>query len=100
MKTTTLLLLPLFLVACGDKGDTGATTEICDDGIDNDGNGAADCADAAPLFDEQLVDAHLGQAAGAGLLIGLAITVAFLASSGARNITGQSYNVDGGIVPA
>jgi NAD(P)-dependent dehydrogenase (short-subunit alcohol dehydrogenase family) len=29
----------------------------------------------------------------------IAAMVAFLASSGARNITGQSYNVDGGIIP-
>jgi hypothetical protein len=26
--------------------------------------------------------------------------VVFLSSSGARNITGQSYNVDGGLIPS
>jgi hypothetical protein len=45
------LLFPLTLLACGDKAggfDSGATvTEDCTDGVDNDGNGAADCADAA-----------------------------------------------------
>jgi NAD(P)-dependent dehydrogenase (short-subunit alcohol dehydrogenase family) len=29
----------------------------------------------------------------------IAAMVVFLASPGARNITGQSYNVDGGIIP-
>ena len=29
----------------------------------------------------------------------IAAMVVFLASPGARNITGQSYNVDGGLIP-
>ena len=43
-----LMMLPLLLAACGDKEGTAvATSEICDDGLDNDGNGVADCADSA-----------------------------------------------------
>ena len=30
----------------------------------------------------------------------IAVMVVFLASSAARNITGQSYNIDGGAVPS
>ena len=40
------------LTACGDK-----TTEICDDGIDNDENGSLDCADEACGGDAMCADA-------------------------------------------
>ena len=57
MKPTILtLLLPalaLTAIGCGDKEEDGISPlEICDDGIDNDGNGVADCADSVCAQDE------------------------------------------------
>ena len=44
----TLLLVTLFMSACDEDNQnngTSETPEVCDDGIDNDGDGATDCAD-------------------------------------------------------
>jgi len=52
LPATLSLLFPLALFACGERSgglDSGAVggTEDCTDGVDNDGNGTADCADSA-----------------------------------------------------
>lgn len=53
-----LLLAPLVLAGCGTAtiDDNDSTAEDCTDGLDNDGNGQADCADPAcadlPICDE------------------------------------------------
>ena len=40
------------------------------------------------------------RAAGEAKKTAIAAMAVFLASPGARNITGQAYNVDGGLVPS
>ena len=47
------------LTACGEK-----TTEICDDGVDNDENGSLDCADEACGGDATCADADADGNAG------------------------------------
>jgi cysteine-rich repeat protein len=43
------LALGASLAACGDNTTAKATQEICDNGVDDDGNGRVDCADPACL---------------------------------------------------
>lgn len=59
-----LIILPLLLAACGDKTEVEVgSEEICGDGLDNDGNGVADCEDS---FCAGLDECNGGSGSGSG----------------------------------
>jgi hypothetical protein len=47
MKTLSPLVLLLLAACSGTDGDTFTRPEVCDDGVDNNGNGLVDCDDAS-----------------------------------------------------
>jgi hypothetical protein len=61
----TVLPLLLLTLACGDKADDDPT-EICGDGIDNDDNGLADCADPACADRPECAEGDGGASDGGG----------------------------------